>query len=469
MVEDIKIRFLHYIKENSLIDKGDGIVVGLSGGPDSVCLLNLLNSVKDELNLKLAAAHINHMIRGEEADGDERYAEEMCNKLGIPFFALRKDVEGYGREEGLSSETAGRKVRYDFFNEVANKLDYSKIATAHNANDQAETILLRIMRGTGLDGLGGIPVKRENRYIRPILFMKREEIEGYCEENKLKPRIDCTNLEKLYSRNKVRLDILPYMKENFNKYVIEAINRMALLLQDDNNFIVEEVSKIYKKYCIEKEDKVIIQKEVFKMSKAIVGRIIRKAIKKVNGNQYDVELKHIKEIEEIQRVSTNKNIDLPYGMCAENVYGDIHIKSKEYSNDCILDEVSCDNNLIDGKTLEFGNYKFKFRVLDNKENLQIRKNNSIKYFNYDVIDGNIIIRQRKSGDKINPLGMKGTKKLKDIFIDMKIPKEERDLIPIMQFGEKIGWIVSLKLSDEFKITKNTKKILQVSFSVEERK
>ena len=450
-------------------DKGDGIVVGLSGGPDSVCLLNLLNSVKEELDLKLAAAHINHMIRGEDADGDEKYAEELCNKLGIKFFSLRKDVEGYGREEGLSSETAGRKVRYDFFNEVANKLGYSKIATAHNANDQAETILLRIMRGTGLDGLGGIPVKRENRYIRPILFMKREEIEAYCEENKLSPRIDCTNLEKLYSRNKVRLDILPYMKENFNKDVIEAINRMALLLQDDNNFIVEEVNKVYKDYCIEKDDKVIISKEVFKMSKAIVGRIIRKAIKKVNGNQYDVELKHIKEIEEIQSVSTNKSVDLPYGIYAENVYGDIHIKSKKQVNNYTFDEVVCDKELIDGKTLEFGNYEFKFRVLENNKNLEIKKNNSIKYFNYDEINGNIIIRQRKNGDKINPLGMKGTKKLKDIFINMKIPKEERDLIPIMQFGDKIGWIVFLKLSDEFKVTKDTKKILEIGFSKKERK
>ncbi len=467
MIEDIKERFLKYIEDNSLINKDDGIVIGLSGGPDSVCLLHLLCSIREELNLKLAAAHINHMIRGEEADGDEEYSRQLCEKFDVDFFALRKDVEGYAKEKGMSSETAGRKVRYDFFNEVLKKKGYSKIATAHNANDQAETILLRIMRGTGLDGLAGIPVKRENKYIRPILFMKREEVEEYCKKNNLEPRIDATNLEKLYSRNKVRLDIIPYMKENFNKDVVEAINRMALLLQDDNKFIVEEVNKVYKEYCIEKTDKVIIQKEVFNKNSAIIGRIIRKSIKKVNGNQYDVELKHIKEIENIQKVSTNKTVDLPYGIFAENVYGDIHIKLKKFIKSNKYDELVYEKELIDEETIEFNGYTFSFKVLNNMENIQFTKNNCIKYFNYDKINGNIIIRQRKNGDKMNPFGMKGNKKLKDIFIDMKVPKEERELIPVIQFGDDIAWLVSLKLSNKFRVTNDTRKILKIEFSRKE--
>ena len=465
---DIKERFLSYIEENSLINKGDGIVVGLSGGPDSVCLLHLLCSIREELNLKIVAAHINHMIRGEAADADENYSKKLCEKMRVKFFVLRKDVEGFAKNSGLSSETAGRRVRYDFFDEVLKKTGFLKIATAHNANDQAETILLRIMRGTGLDGLTGIPVKRDDKYIRPILFMKREEVESYCEENCLEPRIDGTNLEKIYSRNKVRLDILPYMKENFNKDVIEAINRMALLLQEDNKFIVEEVSRSYKKYCIEKIDKVIIQKEVFNEGSAIVGRIIRKAIKKVNGNQYDVELKHIKEIENIQQMSTNKIIDLPYGICAENVYGDIHIKMKSSIRKNEYDEVVYEKKLIDGKKIEFGEYIFYCSVLKKDENVQINKNKYIKYFDYNKINGNIIIRQRKNGDKINPLGMNGNKKLKDIFIDMKVPKEERDIIPIVQFGDYIAWVVSLKLSNKFKVTNETKNILKIEFSRKEK-
>lgn len=468
MNTNIRERFLKYINENLLINKGDGIVVGLSGGPDSVCLLHLLCSVRDEMNLKLVAAHINHMIRGEDADGDENYSRELCRKFGVEFFALRKDVEGFGRDNGLSSETAGRKVRYEFFNEIAEKMKCSKIATAHNANDQAETILLRIMRGTGLEGLGGIPVNRENKYIRPILFMKREEVEKYCEIEMLHPRIDNTNLEKIYSRNKVRLDVLPYMKQNFNQDVIEVINRMALLLQEDNKFILEQVEKIYKEGCIEKKNKVVILKNTFHQKNAVISRIIRKAIKKVNGNKYDVELKHIKEVQNLQKISTNKAVDLPYGIYAENVYGDIHIKSKRDNKSIDYTERIYNKESIVGEKIEFMGYEFSFQVIENTKKLQFGKNNDTKYFNYDKINGNIIIRQRKNGDKIIPFGMKGTKKIKDIFIDMKVPKDDRDLIPIVEFGGEIGWIVSVKLSDSFKVTKDTKRILVIKYYRKEK-
>ena len=238
-------------------------------------------------------------------------------------------------------------------------------------------------------------------------------------------------------------------------------------MQDDNKFIVEEVNKVYKEYCIEKTDKVIIQKEVFNKNSAIIGRIIRKSIKKVNGNQYDVELKHIKEIENIQKVSTNKTVDLPYGIFAENVYGDIHIKLKKFIRSNKYDELVYEKELIDEETIEFNGYTFSFKVLNNMENIQFTKNNCIKYFNYDKINGNIIIRQRKNGDKMNPFGMKGNKKLKDIFIDKKVPKEERELIPVIQFGDDIAWLVSLKLSNKFRVTNDTRKILKIEFSRKE--
>lgn len=462
MIKEMKSKFLKYIEENSLIEKGDGIVVGLSGGPDSVCLLHLLCSIRDEMELKIAAAHINHMIRGVEADGDEEYAKNLCKRLDVKFFVLRKDVEEYGREKGMSSETAGRDVRYNFFNKIKDDLNYQKIATAHNANDQAETILMRIMRGTGLDGLGGIPVKREGKYIRPILFMKRKEVEDYCKNNNLEPRIDGTNLEKLYSRNKIRLDILPYMRDNFNKDVVEAINRMALLLQDDNNYILKEVDNHYKKECIVYKDRVVIKKEAFNYENAIINRIIRKAIKDVNGSKYDVEMKHIKEVIDLQRLEGNKKIDLPGNVFVENVYGDINIKIKTIKEEKIED-IFLNINGISEKEINYGDYIFKFKLIENEKNMNFSEKNNTRYFNVDNVNDNIIIRRRKNGDKIVPLGMKGSKKLKDLFIDMKIPKEERDLIPIIQFGDDIAWIVSYKLSDKYKVTKDAKKILEINF------
>jgi len=461
MNNNINEQFLKYIKENDLIRDGEGIVVGLSGGPDSVCLLNLLCSIREGMNLKIGAAHINHMLRAKAADEDEEYARSLCKKLNVEFFCKRVDINKYGKEKGLSSETAGREVRYAFFDYVMESLGFSKIATAHNSNDQAETVLMRIMRGTGLEGLTGIPVKRDERYIRPILFMQRQVIEDYCKEAGLEPRIDESNMERLYSRNKVRLDILPYMKENFNQDIVETINRMVFLLKEDNSYIMEQVDKCYISNCIKCNGDVIINKKAFEYNNAIINRVIRRAIKEVGGNKYDVEMKHIKEVISLRNMSTSKKFDLPSGIYAQNIYGDIFIRLKTNKNKEECEELVLSKKDILHKEIYFKNYIFNFEVSVYEKNIDFIKNNEIKYFNYDNINGNIIIRRRKEGDKIIPLGMKGSKKVKEIFIDMKIPQEDRDLIPVIQFGEDIAWVVPMKVSDKYKITDKTKNILKI--------
>ena len=460
MSNDIKKRFLKFIKEKNIVKSGDKILVGLSGGPDSVCMLNLLCSIRDEEKIEIAAAHINHMLRGEEADKDEEYSKKLCESLGVRFFSKRIDINKYALETGKSSELAGREARYDFFNEIINKINFNKIATAHNANDQAETILMRIMRGTGLEGLGGIPVEREGKYIRPILFMKREEVEQYCKENNLNPHIDATNLERIYSRNKVRLDILPYMKNNFNPNIVETINRMALLLQDDNEFIEGEVNKAYKDNCFERENSIVISKNLFNIHSAIVTRVIRKALFAINKSNYDMEMKNIEDIIELSNLGTNKRVDLPKDIYAENVYGDIIIRKKEYIKNKLSNELTLNKKDILHNEVIFDEYIINFDLVNNKD-IKQENDELIKKFDYDKIN-NVTIRYRKDGDRITPLGMKGSKKLKEIFIDMKIPKEKRDEIPLIQFNDEISWIVGIKMSDKFKITKETKHILKVS-------
>ena len=238
-------KVINYIKENKIIQQDDRILVALSGGPDSVCLLHMLYRIKDKFNLKLGAIHINHMLRGEEADKDENYIIDLCEQMGIKHYVKRINIEYIAKETNVSLETAGRNERYKAFEEIKIKDKYNKIAVAHNANDQAETILMRIMRGTGLEGLTGIKPQREGGIIRPILCLNRQEIEDYCEYNGLNPRIDASNYDRHYSRNRVRLDILPYMRDNFNKDIIDTLNRMTLLLQKDNEFIEEYSQKCY--------------------------------------------------------------------------------------------------------------------------------------------------------------------------------------------------------------------------------
>ena len=466
MINSIENNFLKFIQQEKLIKKGDGIVVGLSGGPDSVCLLYLLISIREKIGINIAAAHLNHMLRGKAADEDEEFAKRLCEKLNIEFFSKKVDINKYSKEHSLSSEAAGRKVRYEFFNDVMKKLNYNKIATAHNANDQAETVLMRMMRGAGLEGLCGIPVNRENKYIRPILFLKREEIENYCKEKGVKPRIDATNLERIYSRNKVRLDILPYMKENFNQDVIEAINRMSILLQEDNKFIDKEVNKIFNDKCKIFNKSVTINKEVFLLEEAVIKRVIRKSIEYVSGNKYDVELKHIEDVEKIQKHGTGKRINLPNNLIAINVYGDIKIKYEQEVNSNNNVRIITKSELMDN-VIVFNDFRMEFKVIDNNENINYNKNSFIKYFNFDKINKGITIRYRKNGDRIIPIGLNGSKKVKDIFIDMKIPKEDRDSIPILEFDNNISWIVGIKQSNLYKVTKDTKKVLKISIQRKE--
>lgn len=458
-------KVLSYIKDNDLIQAGDKVLVALSGGPDSVCLLNILFELKEELNINIAAAHLNHLLRGEDAFKDEKYAVDICNSMGIQCFVKRVDINSYSKEHKLSSEMAGRNVRYDFFEEILKKQGFNKIATAHNANDQAETVLFRLMRGTGLEGLGGIKVSRDNKIIRPILCLTRDEVEEYINSKKLNPRIDKTNFEKIYNRNKIRLDILPYMKENFNEDIIQTLNRMSLLIQKDNEFLESLSISFYNKCCIECDDYFIIKKEIFKEEESIVSRVLRHAVAKYSKSNYDFEMKHIYEISYLAKKNSGKVLDLPNGVYAENIYGDIYIKNSKRKRDInnIKEEIILNKNNINKNTVQFNNFSIEFLAINNFEgsNISLNESNLIKYFDLDKIKNDILIRGRKNGDKIIPLGMNGSKKLKDIFIDMKIPKEERGNIPILCFDENIAWIIGIRTSEEYKLTNKSKNILKV--------
>ncbi|NFG22434.1 tRNA lysidine(34) synthetase TilS [Clostridium botulinum] len=467
----MKKKVLSYIVDNNLIKSGDKILVALSGGPDSLCLLNILKELREELDIEIGAAHLNHLLRGEDAFKDEEFVISTCKEMNIPYYVKRVDINKYSKEHKLSSELAGRNVRYGFFDEILKKDGFNKIATAHNANDQAETIIFRLMRGTGLEGLGGIKVCREDKIIRPILCLTRKEVEKYIKEKNLNPRIDKTNFEKIYNRNKIRLDIIPYIQNNFNEDIVKTLNRMSLLIQKDNAFIERLCIKAYNEYCKRNTDSkfYILKKELFKEDQAIVTRIIRTALIEYSKSHYDFEMKHIYDILELSKKETGKGINLPKNIYVENIYGDIKISSK-MKEDIKVDktEFLLNKKSIGEDRIQFNNYEFEISVLKNKSTnlIDLKENKLVKYFDLDKINENILFRTRKNGDKITPLGMKGQKKLKDIFINMKVPKEERDLIPVICFDNDIAWILGLQISDNFKVTNNSKNILKI---VAERK
>ncbi|MCY6960340.1 tRNA lysidine(34) synthetase TilS [Clostridium brassicae] len=458
-------KIMNTIKQNAMFKEGDKVIVGVSGGPDSICLLHVLYTLKEELRITLAAAHINHCLRGEEADKDEEYVKRFCNELGIECFVKKIDVHKLSKEKSISCEMAGREVRYKFFEEILNNIEGQKIAIAHNANDQAETVLMRIMRGTGLEGLVGIKAVRDEIYVRPILNVSRNEIESYCEVNKLNPRIDKTNLENIFTRNKIRLELVPYIQQNFNKDIIEALNRMADTIRVDNDYINKVSTELYRKYCKKLKSKVIIYKEAFQENEAIVTRIIRMSLNEIKGDLRNFEKVHIYDIINIQKNSTGKVAMLPNNIEVINNYGDISLYIKKEVN--LINNREYTLEINKKNYLEDLDLNISLKVYTNKKCLDSKKNNLIKYFDYDKIDGDIKLRYRKNGDKFTPLGMRGSKKLKDLFMDLKIPKDERNNIPLICFKEEIAWIVDYRVSDKFKIDENTKNILQIKIEGEE--
>ena len=239
----MKSKVIDTIKRYNLIQGGDKLVLGVSGGPDSISMLNILNEIKDEYKFEIYVAHINHMIR-EEADEDEKYVQDYCQKNNIECYVKRIDVQQVANIEKIGTEEAGRNIRYEFFEEVLQKVGANKIAVAHNKNDKIETIIMNLLRGSGLLGLKGIEPIRDNKYIRPLIECERQEIEQYCEQHRLNPRIDKTNFENDYTRNKIRNIVIPYIKKEFNPNIIETMDRFSRVATEESNLLELQVQEI---------------------------------------------------------------------------------------------------------------------------------------------------------------------------------------------------------------------------------
>mgnify|MGYP005964818549 FL=1 len=298
-------KILNTITKYKMIESGDSIVIGVSGGPDSMCLLQALIQIKEKnkLNYKIYVAHINHGLR-KEADGETKYVQDFCAKNNIECFVKKENVDKIAKEQKIGTEEAGRKLRYSFFEEIKNETNSNKIAIAHNLNDKVETILMNIIRGTGTNGLTGIEPIRNNLYIRPLIEIERKEIEKYCEENKLEPKIDKTNFENIYTRNKVRNLLIPYIKKEFNPNIVDAIDKLSKISTEEQNDLNKLVNNIYSNLLLEeninkeaKHNQIILDLKKFNTQDLVIKRkIILYTIRKVYGNTNNIAKIHIDDI-----------------------------------------------------------------------------------------------------------------------------------------------------------------------------
>ena len=311
MLED---KVLNIINKYNMVNENDKIVVGVSGGPDSVSLLYILYNLQKKLNIKIYVAHINHMIR-KEADEESEYVRKICEKLNVEFYIKKVDVQNEAKRLKIGTEEAGRNIRYSFFEEIAQKVGANKIATAHNSNDNAETVLMNIIRGTSVSGLKGIEKVREGKYIRPLIECSRQEIEEYCEINNLHPKYDLSNNENIYTRNKIRNLLIPYLQKEFNPSIVDGINRLSSIAAEEEQFINKIVENEYsrllitadkkdktvnddqaKEMCKEKKQIILDLKGFNKLDKVIKSRLILYTISKAYGTSAGIEKIHIDDI-----------------------------------------------------------------------------------------------------------------------------------------------------------------------------
>lgn len=303
----LKEKVLKTIQKYDLISPQDKIVIGVSGGPDSMCLLDILNSLKEKLKIEIIVAHVNHMIR-KEADEETKYVENYCKNQNIPCYVKKVEVEKLAKEQKLGTEEMGRKIRYEFFEEIAKKENANKIATAHNANDNSETILMNFLRGTSLSGLKGIEIKRNQvaslsskeilTYIRPLRECERCEIENYCQEHNLEPKIDQSNFENIYTRNKIRNLLIPYLQKEFNPNIIETMNRLSEIATEEEFYFAEIVDKEYETLKLGNNDtEIILDLKAFnELPKVIKSRLILYTINKLLGSTKGIEKVHIEDM-----------------------------------------------------------------------------------------------------------------------------------------------------------------------------
>ncbi len=470
-------RVSEYIKENNLIEDGDRIVVGVSGGADSVCLLHALWELYQGGPVELLAVHINHGIRGRAADEDEEFVREFAKELGVRFFSFRYDVPAIARDEGMSEEEAGREIRYRTFLTVCNTYRCNKVAIAHNKNDNAETMLFHLFRGSGIRGLTGIgPIRTMDSeeekvlVVRPLLFALRAEIEAYLTARKLEYRTDASNLEEGYSRNKLRNRILKLAAEDINANVIEHIAEAAEELREAESFIAAQIRDKFKELARYRAEDGIpgYELEVLEFGKediVLKKGILLHILEELAGSRKDIGRIHIMQLLELLKKQVGKQLILPYGIVAKRTYGTVRVyrslgnRSGPANNSDASSPVMV---TIPGRTVSDA-IILDTGIIPYEKGLTFPKNSCIKWFDYDKIVNAVEFRTRKEGDYIQINSAGGRKKLKDYFIDIKLPKEERDKRFLVADGSHIMWILGDgdRMSEKYKITDETRRILWI--------
>jgi tRNA(Ile)-lysidine synthase len=431
------------IEKYNLLNKKDRVVVALSGGSDSTALLAALAQISKQLDFSIIVAHYNHGLRGTQSDEDEKYSQELAKKMGLIFVSGKMDSKL--QQKGVSPEDFYRQQRYQFLNKVAEDYNAQKIALGHNIQDQAETVLLNLLRGSGLEGLKGILPIREGKFIRPLIEVSKEEIIAFLNEAGISYCQDSSNENNIYLRNKIRLELIPYLKEKFNPKIEENLAQMAEILRQDDDFIRNSVQEALESTYIQSlPDGISLNIEYIKgLVPSIRLRLFKEILESMIPEKNGFSFSNINALERLaQATESGKRISLPLAIVARREYDNIILtrdkiclKQVDYEYPVnipgIIHVKETDRTISIEKTF--------------RDKMDMQLKNKI-YLDLDKIQQPIILRNRRDGDRFQPLGMKGQQKIKSLFINQKIPRNKRNEVMLLVDQDSVIWIQKMFLS-----------------------
>ena len=469
MMDKTEKKVEQFIRKHRMIVENDTVVTGVSGGPDSVCLLFMLCGLREKMGFRVIACHVNHGIRGKEADEDEKYVEELCRRLDVPCRIFHENVELISRKRKQSLEEAGRDVRRNAFESVCREDGGTKIATAHHRDDNAETVLLNIARGTGLQGLCGIRPSRQ-QWIRPLLCLSRKEIEEWLGKKRIRTCFDATNQEDEYTRNRIRHNILPALEKQINAGAAEHIHELSLQAQEVWDYIRGKTEEAWE-MCAAQEntaDGIVVTvsgRRMETVDPAIKKFLIRRCIREAAGRERDIESVHIAAVLELFGRQTGKRIDLPYGVKAVRTYDGIVLRRDAPGRTAGTEPVKL---MVPGETyFPATGQKICCMLLEKTDDFlakEIPQKSYTKCFDYDIIKYSLSARFRSSGDYLAIDGDGNRQKLKSYFINEKVPREVRDRTLLIADGSHIVWIPGMRMSSAYRIGDHTKRILMIKIT-----
>jgi len=467
LVQSIKDQII----KNELMKPNDRIIVGLSGGVDSVALLGILNVLKNELCIELYPIYVHHGLR-DDADEDVAFCYSLCEKLQLNLEVVYVNVYEHIVKTKETEEEAARNLRYDALRNYLVKVNGSCIAVAHHKDDQAETVLHRFLRGSGTLGLSGMDMKSKD-IVRPLLKTSKRDLEEYVKNAKLGHMTDSTNKDDRYTRNRIRMDLIPYL-ESYNDNLVENLNRLSQLLSDDEQYMSKEAIRIHEIVLRDKNSLDISLLEQYDI--AMIRRVIRHNILCINGNLKNIEFNHIQRIVDLMDLQSGKQADITGQLVVKKEYNKLIFTTRQ--DEQKSDEgfsYTLDTIPIIGYIQEV-NIAYTIRKLDESENkelikykdsFKISKNIYTKCFDYDKIKANLVLRTRKSGDFIHIHKDSGSKTIKKFFIDEKIPASLRNKIPLLAIGNEILWVVGYRVNPKYQVSVESKDIIEVELLKED--